>query len=58
MISRRRLLAVMGASAVLTGTHTTPSQARARDGKTKNFIARQAAKQKKKKVKEEQKSDG
>ena len=58
MISRRRLLAVMGASAVLSGTHATPSQARARDGKTRKFIARQAAKQKKKKAKEEQKSDG
>ncbi len=58
MISRRWLLAAVGAAAILSGTHATPSQARARDGKTRKFIARQAAKQKKKKAKEEQKSDG
>ena len=58
MISRRWLLAVVGATAILSGTHATPSQARARDGKTKKFIKRQAAKKKNKKATEEQKSDG
>ncbi len=58
MISRRRLLAVVGAAAILSGTHATPSQARARDGQSRKFIARQGAKKKKNKAKEEQKSDG
>jgi hypothetical protein len=58
MISRRWLLAVMGAAAILSGTYATPSQARARDGKTKQFIARQGAKKKKKQAKEEPKSGG
>jgi hypothetical protein len=58
MISRRWLLAAVGATAILSGSHATPSQARARDGKSRKFIERQGAKQKKKKAKEEQKSDG
>ena len=61
MMSRRWLLALMGASVILLGARATPAEATARGSNMETFVKRQAAKQKakkdqKKKAEEEKKS--
>jgi Sec-independent protein translocase protein TatA len=63
MMSRRRLLVLMGASVILLGANATPVQAPVLGGNMKKFRDRQAAKKRankekiEKKKKEEQKEE-
>jgi hypothetical protein len=55
MMSRRWLLALMGASVILLGARATPAEATARGSNMETFVKRQAAKQRAKKEKIEKK---
>ncbi len=58
MKSRRRLLALMGASVILLGANATPAMATARGSPMWHFVRRQAAKQMAKKEKKKKKEEG
>jgi ribosomal protein L12E/L44/L45/RPP1/RPP2 len=57
MMSRRWLLALMGASVILLGANATPAMATARGSPMWHFVRRQAAKQMEKREKKKKKEE-